>query len=49
MVEAVRGAAPSGADVVVLPPAAVADIEPAFCDLAAGAAFCGPPLHVVMP
>jgi len=49
MVEAVRGAAPSGADVVVLPPAAVADIEPAFRDLAAGAAFCGPPLHVVMP
>jgi hypothetical protein len=49
-VEAVRRANPTGsaAEPVVLTPADVENIPVAFYDVAAGAAFCGPPLRVVV-
>jgi protein O-mannosyl-transferase len=50
-VAAVRRANPTGAPGVdvALRPADVANIPVQFYDVAAGGAFCGPPLHVVVP
>jgi hypothetical protein len=50
LVSAVRRAAPQGAPAqVALVPADVDDVPAEFRDLAAGAAFCGAPIHVVVP
>jgi len=50
-VSAVRRANPTGSTAapIALTPADVENIPVAFYDVAAGAAFCGPPLHVVVP
>jgi dolichyl-phosphate-mannose-protein mannosyltransferase len=50
-VSAARRANPSGSSgtPLALTPADVENIPVAFYDVAAGAAFCGPPLHVVVP